>query len=83
MEYMASGTPVLTTNLPGMPEEYKQYVYLIEDESAEGIARAIKTTFDTVRSERDRKGHSAQEFVLNEKNNLFQSKRVLSMLEAK
>lgn len=83
MEYMASGTPVLTTNLPGMPEEYKRYVYLIEDESAEGIARAIKTTFDTVRSERDRKGRSAQEFVLNEKNNLFQSKRVLSMLEAK
>ena len=56
---------------------------MIEDESAEGIARAIKTTFDTVRSERDRKGRSAQEFVLNEKNNLFQSKRVLSMLEAK
>lgn len=83
MEYMASGTPVLTTNLPGMPEEYKQYVYLIEDESTEGIARAIKTTFDTVPSERDRKGHGAQEFVLNEKNNLFQSKRVLSMLEAK
>ena len=80
---MASGTPVLTTNLPGMPEEYKQYVYLIEDESAEGIARAIKTTFDTARSERNRKGHSAQEFVLDEKNNIFQSKRVLSMLEAK
>ena len=43
----------------------------------------INATFDTVRSERDRKGRSAQEFVLNEKNNLFQSKRVLSMLEAK
>ena len=30
MEYMATGTPVLTTNLPGMPEEYKLYVYLME-----------------------------------------------------
>ena len=29
MEYMASGTPLLTTKLPGMPEEYHQYVLAI------------------------------------------------------
>jgi hypothetical protein len=32
-EYMVSGTSTLTSNLPGMSEEYKQYVYLIEDET--------------------------------------------------
>ena len=29
---MVSGTPVLTTKLPGMPKEYDDYVYIIEDE---------------------------------------------------
>lgn len=33
MEYMVFGTPVLTTKLSGMPEEYYPYVYLFKDES--------------------------------------------------
>ena len=40
MEYMASGTPVATTVLPGMPEAYHPYVYLLREESAEGIGNA-------------------------------------------
>ena len=42
MEYMASGTPVLTTRLPGMPAEYYPYVEFIDEETPEGIARALK-----------------------------------------
>ena len=83
MEYMASGTPVLTTNLPGMPEEYKPYVYLIEDESVEGFAQAIRITFEIARNERDKKGIDAQRFVLDKKSNILQCKYVLSMLEEK
>ena len=33
MEYMASGTPLLTTKLPGMPEDYYPHIYLLEDET--------------------------------------------------
>ena len=83
MEYMASGTPVLTTNLPGIPEEYKPYVYLIEDESVEGFAQAIRITFEIARNERDKKGIDAQRFVLDKKSNILQCKYVLSMLEEK
>ena len=41
IEYMASGTPMLTTILPGMPKEYCDYVYLIKDESINGLYKAI------------------------------------------
>ena len=34
MEYMASGTPVLTTCLPGMPKEYHPYVFLLRNDTA-------------------------------------------------
>ena len=45
MEYMASGTPVLTTVLPGMPKEYHPYVYLLEDETSDGITEKLKEVF--------------------------------------
>ncbi len=43
IEYMASGTPLLTTKLPGMPKEYYPYVFLIENESVEGYAKALES----------------------------------------
>lgn len=80
MEYMASGTAVLTTNLPGMPEDYKQYVYLIAEETAQGIGRALKKVMTSSDIERARKGIDAQQYVLNRKNSLVQAKRILQIL---
>lgn len=83
IEYMASGTPVLTTNLSGMPEEYKPFVYLIDDESEAGIARAIRNTLSIPWNEREKKGLDAQSFVLEKKSNVVQCKRILSLLLGK
>ena len=68
MEYMASGTPVLTTRLPGMPEEYFPYVDFIEEESAAGIAAALKKVLAASDEELFRKGTDARKFVLDGKN---------------
>lgn len=81
MEYMASGTPVLTTVLPGMPKEYHPYVYLLEDESADGIAAKLAAVLDQSDEALFRKGREARDFVLNEKNNVIQAKKILDMLK--
>ncbi len=81
MEYMSSGTPVLTTVLPGMPKEYHPYVYLLEDASAEGIARKLTELFALSDEELFRKGVRAREFILKEKNNIVQTKKILDMLD--
>lgn len=81
MEYMASGTPVLTTVLPGMPKEYYPYVYFIEDQSPEGIADALKRTFAHTDEELFEKGCAARKFVLEERNNVVQAKKIITMLE--
>ena len=81
MEYMASGTPVLTTRLPGMPEEYYPYVSFIEEESVEGIARALKQVLSASDGELFRMGTRARAFVLEERNNVIQAKKLLDMLE--
>jgi glycosyltransferase involved in cell wall biosynthesis len=81
MEYMASGTPVLTTRLTGMPGEYYPYVDFIEEESADGIASALKTVLEHSDEELFRKGQAARAFVLEGRNNVVQAKRILDMLE--
>lgn len=80
MEYMASGTPVLTTELPGMPEDHKPYVFLIKDETANGISTAIKEIFEKTPNELHTFGLAAKKFILEEKNNISQAKKVLDFI---
>ena len=81
MEYMASGTPVLTTRLPGMPKAYYPYVDFIEEESAAGIASALKQVLAASDEELFQKGTAARDFVLEGRNNVVQAKKLLNMLE--
>ena len=81
MEYMASGTPVLTTALPGMPQEYYPHVFLIRDESADGVAEALREVFAHSDEELFQKGSAARKFVLRERNNVVQAAKILDMLK--
>jgi len=80
MEYMASGTPVLTTVLPGMPKEYYPYVFLLEDETAEGIAQVLPELLAKSQEELFEKGCQARAFVLDQRNNLVQAQKIIQML---
>lgn len=77
MEYMASGVPVLTTKLPGMPEEYNEYVFLLLDESPEGISQKLKEIFSEEAENLSAIGERARKFVLSEKNNVRQAEKVI------
>lgn len=80
MEYMATGTPVLTTCLPGMPEVYRPHVFLLEDESVEGVAETLRRIFELPADERAEKGRQARHFVLEEKSSVHQAKKVMELL---
>lgn len=81
MEYMSTGTPVLTTVLPGMPKEYHAYVYLLEDETPDGIADKLRQVLAQPDETLFQKGMEAREFILERKNNVLQAKKILQMLE--
>lgn len=81
MEYMVSGTPVLTTRLPGMPAEYHDYVYLFDEESEDGYARALAEVLSKSEQELKDKGYSARRWVLENKNNVVQAGRIIEMIE--
>lgn len=80
MEYMVSGTPVLTTRLPGMPSEYYSYVYMFDEESDEGYARKLKEVLSKTEQELKEKGEVAQKWVLANKNNVKQAHRIIELV---
>ncbi len=81
MEYMASGTPVATTVLPGMPEAYHNYVYLLRDETAEGIAETLKEVLAHSDEDLFQKGAEARTFILDTRNNVIQASKIIEMLK--
>lgn len=80
-EYMASGTPFLSTNLLGIPKEYKDYIVLINDYSIEAIKNGLNTIISMSDLERETFGENAKAFVLNKKNKIVQSSKVIDLLK--
>ena len=77
---MASGTPVLTTRLPGMPKDHEPYVYFIEEETADGIAKSLTEIFAKPSGEIHDFGMKAKSYILQEKNHVAQARKLLAML---
>lgn len=80
MEYMASGTPVLTTKLPGMPKEYNDHVFLIDEENEDGICKMLNEIFSLSPEKLHEKGLCAKDFVMKEKNNVVQAEKLIQMV---
>lgn len=82
LEYMATGTPVLMAPLPGMPPEYKPHLYLLEDESVEGMAESISALLSTPPEILRKKGKEAQDFVLKEKSAFRRAGELLAFVKS-
>ena len=66
--------------LPGMPKEYHPYVYLLADETADGIAKMLTEVLSNSDETLFQKGSEARSFVLEQKNNVVQAQKILEML---
>ncbi len=73
LEAMASGTPLLTTKLPGIPKDYYPYIYLFEDDSEAAFISGFEETLKISEKDLQNKGKKAREFAMNNKNNIVQA----------
>lgn len=81
MEYLLSGRPVIAYKLDGIPDEYDNYFYYVEDDSIESLARKIEEILLLDEDVRSRFGMNARSFVLNNKNNIIASQRIIDMIK--
>lgn len=82
IEYMASGTPLLTTRLPGIPEEYYSYCYTIKEETIDGISESIRNVLKLSNEELKAMGENARRFIMTKKNNKVQARKIYVFLES-
>lgn len=81
MEYMASATPTLMYDLPGVPSEYKDFLVIIPDDTLPTLAQTIYAWGTKVQSELDLFGKQAQKFILDRKNSYYQAGRFANFIK--
>lgn len=81
LEYMSSGTPLLTTKLQSMPTEYVPYVYLFPDDTVEGLRAGLEQALNNLPVHGAELGRKAHTFVMHEKAENVQAKKVLELIE--
>lgn len=77
IEYLVSATPLITTKLPAITEEYNEHLFFFEDESVAGMARVLNDCLNMSKDELIIKGQKAKEFILNKLNNKLIAKEIL------
>lgn len=79
LEYMLSGTPMLGYKLAGIPEEYYDNMFVIQD-SENGMEEALRKAMNLPETERIKMGEKAKNFVVKEKNPEKQCKKILELI---
>lgn len=81
-EYLASGTPVLSTILEGMPPKYFDFIIGIKNDDIETVVNSIETFFNN--DDKDMyfsQAREGQKYVLTEKTPRVQAKKILNFLK--
>lgn len=80
LEFMATGTPLVTTRLAGIPEDHLPYIYIIDDETELGIFITLNTLLQKSNSELHGFGARCKDFTLSNKNNIIQAKKMIHLI---
>jgi glycosyltransferase involved in cell wall biosynthesis len=83
MEYFASGTPTLMYRLKGIPDEYYNHCFIIEDISIDALKNKLKEIINMNEDILRIKGINARNFILNEKNPEKQCMKIINLLKNK
>ena len=73
---MATGTPVLSFDIAGIPREYLKYLFIVKEETTEALSKAITDILNLNKEYLKGRGIEAREFVMKEKNTKKQCLRI-------
>jgi glycosyltransferase involved in cell wall biosynthesis len=82
LQYMATGKPVISTRLPGIPSEYWDYLIAIDNETVEGMAVLLSGLMNQKRDDLINRGQDARTFVMQQKTEGAQGARMADLLRS-
>lgn len=80
IEYMSSGTPMVGYRLPGIPNEYFEYMYAVTPDD-NGLETCLKKVMTLSEQERNQVGLLAKRFIQKEKNATKQCAKIIELIE--
>lgn len=81
IEYMLSGTPVLTTKLDGIPKEYYEFIYSIDNNQSNIITKSLINILCKSKEDNYKFGLAAQKFIIKNKNAAIQAQKIIKFIE--
>lgn len=81
MEYMLSGTAVVSTRLSGIPREYFDYIFSFDGDGVEDIQEKLSDILSYPKDKLKAKGALAHKFVLEEKNNIKMAEKIINFMD--
>ena len=78
LEYMSSGTPVLMYKLDGIPDEYYDKVFLVDN--YDDLSSAIVELSTVDENNMIEIAKKAENFVINDKNPFKQTKKIMDLI---
>lgn len=80
IEYLASGTPVITTCTGHIEQEYAEFAFLLRDETPPALARMIEQVAALDLELRMQKGQAAREYIRTHNTWEIQGRRVVEFI---
>ena len=79
LEYLSSGTPMMSTRLEGIPDDYQPYIYWLDDSSPEAMRKSLESVLNLPAAELRKMGSVAKEYALTYKSPKNQAEKILQL----
>lgn len=83
MEYLTSGTPMIGYKLIGIPNDYYDFFYTIEEEGIEQLAHKITEVLCLPQGVLNEKAQKAYNFIKGNKTSKMQAKKIIDYLKCR
>ena len=80
-EYMKTGNPVISFKIGGIGKDYYEHLIIVEDESVDGLKKAMEKASAMTRYDRYLYGVAAKKFIMTHKNYLSQTKKIFDLVQ--
>lgn len=80
LEYLSSGTPVISAKLQGIPDEYDEYLLYFKENSARALADKLNYVLGFTKQQKQEVKKKNQEFVFKNKNNVYVTKKIADFI---
>ncbi|MBR6524061.1 MAG: glycosyltransferase [Clostridia bacterium] len=82
LEALSSGVPFVAYKLDGIPDEYDDYIFYVKGNTAQNLADTLMKVCEMPETERNKLSKKAREFVLENKNAVVQTQKIIELINS-